>query len=155
MALREHPNGFSLVELMVALAIAGLATAAVVLAMGDGRGGSAIGESERLAARLGAARDAAVIGGRVMAFDVSRTGYAFSLRRDGAWQAPDDRRLGAHAWPAGLMIKLNEGHRRVLFDSVGMASEALVIDLAQGGTTRQVRLGRDGAVVVLAQANGS
>src|SRR3546814_5608146 len=58
-------SGFTLVELMVVVAIIGFVSAAVVLAMPDPRG-RVIDDADRFAARVAAARDEAVITARPM-----------------------------------------------------------------------------------------
>ena len=134
MVLSGRDAGFSLVELMVVLAIAGLAASSVVLSFSRGEG-LARAEGQRLAARLGAARDAAVIGGQPMAVDVDPLGYAFSRRAGGVWATPGEASLQARAWPAGLAIRLDGGqdHRRVIFDGMGLASSTMTVRLAPQG----------------------
>lgn len=145
--------GFSLVELIVALAIAAMAATAVVMAL---PGGVAVPaqEAQRLALRLAAARDAAVIGGRPVAVTLDAAGYAFASNHDGAWRPLADRRLARHAWPAGLVVRLRgaapgAAARRVLFDGVGLASAPLQVDLAAAdGGAAHVTLARDGTVAL-------
>jgi general secretion pathway protein H len=151
MVLSGRDAGFSLVELMVVLAIAGLAASAVVLSFSRGDG-LARSEGQRLAARLGAARDAAVIGGQPMAVDVDPLGYAFSRRAGGVWAKPGEASLQARAWPAGLVIRLDGGqdHRRVIFDGMGMASAAMTVRLAPQGR-ESVNRDSGGVAVVLAR----
>ena len=93
-------GGFTLVELLVVVAIIGLAGAAVVLAMPDPRGDLRQG-AERFAARVSAARDRAVIEARDQVVWVSPSGYRFE--REEPW--PE----GSHATATA----------RVRFDTVG------------------------------------
>lgn len=93
-------GGFTLVELLVVVAIIGLAGAAVVLAMPDPRGDLRQG-AERFAARVSAARDRAVIEARDRVVWVSPSGYRFE--REEPW--PE----GSHATATA----------RVRFDTVG------------------------------------
>ena len=65
-------RGFTLVELMVVVAILAVASAAVIVTMPDPRG-DLQGEAERLAARAGAARDLAIVEGRSTALVVGPT----------------------------------------------------------------------------------
>src|SRR5690606_30071026 len=71
--------GFTLVELMLVLAIMGLAAATVMLTLPDSQRG-ARDEADRLAARLAAVRDLAVIEGRGTAAVISASGYGFERR---------------------------------------------------------------------------
>ena len=71
-------GGFTLVELLVVVAIIGLAGAAVVLAMPDPRGDLRQG-AERFAARVSAARDRAVIEALDQVVWVSPSGYRIEL----------------------------------------------------------------------------
>jgi len=140
--------GFSLVELMVALAIAGLAATAVVIALPGGMARPALA-AERFAARLAAARDSAVIDGQPVACTIDAMGYAFARRRNGAWVPPSDRRLQRQAWPAGLAIALPaERPRRLVFDAMGMPSDPFAAVLSADGTARRVSVARDGTVRV-------
>src|SRR3546814_13204921 len=88
---RPRPNGFTLVELMVVLAILALAAAAVVLTI-PGEEQHVRSEADRLAARLAAARDIAVIEGRSVAADLAPSGYGLARRIPGAggplWEGP-------------------------------------------------------------------
>lgn len=119
-------RGFTLVELMVTLVILGLASTAVMLAMPDG-GSELREESERLAARLAATRDAAIIGGRDMAVRVDAAGYAFETRRGGAWLPAPGRAFEARRWPPGMAYGgAKDGPTHIVFDVTGLATPAVV-----------------------------
>ena len=81
---RGNARGFTLVELMVVLTILALAATAVVLTI-PGEERSVRSEADRLAARLAAARDVAVVEGRSVAVNFAPSGYGFERRIDGAW----------------------------------------------------------------------
>jgi prepilin-type N-terminal cleavage/methylation domain-containing protein len=154
MVLSGRDAGFSLVELMVVLAIAGLAASAVVLSFSRGDG-LARSEGQRLAARLGAARDAAVIGGQPMAVDVDPLGYAFRAGRavSGpgrggfvagkglACGAGDPARWGAGPSPGDLRW---HGHGQRGDDHPACAAGARIRQSGSGGVA--VVLARDGEV---------
>ena len=142
--------GFSLVELMVALAIAGLAATAVILSLPATTATPAIA-AQRLAVRLAAARDMAVIAGRPVAVTLDAAGYAFALRRDGAWVDPADRRLRRQAWPAGVALAPSAGQgsaQHLVFDVLGLANAPLSITVSAGIGAAVVHVARDGAVAV-------
>ena len=84
--------GFTLVELMIVIALVALASAAVVLALPDPRG-RLRDDAERFAARVRAAHDLAVVEGRSVSVWVSDGGYGFDRREAGAWVQGQGRRL--------------------------------------------------------------
>jgi general secretion pathway protein H len=140
-------RGFTLVELLVTLVILGLASTAVMLAI---PGGSAElrDESERLAARLAATRDAAIVGGRDMSVLVDDAGYRFEVRRGGAWLPAPGRAFEARRWPPGTAVDAGEAEAtRVVFDVTGLATPADV-RLARDGATARITVGAAGEVRV-------
>lgn len=127
---RQAPNGFTLVELMVVIAILGIAASAVVLTGLPG-GPSARQEAEALGARLVAARSLAIIGNTDTALLFTPSGYEFEVRGAQGWQsvAPSIRApaLAAHDWPAGMSAAAQiEGGGRLLFDATGLATPATI-----------------------------
>lgn len=138
--------GFTLVELMVVLLIVGLMSAAVMLTMADPRGRLS-GEVDRLAGRIRAARDSAIISGHSVALWVSPTGYGFERREDGRWQPIGDGPLAATDWARGAHAVIASGNRlRVTFDSVGRADQPLAFTLQRGETHIALRMNLDGKV---------
>ena len=136
-------RGFTLVELLVTLVIIGLAGAAVMLAMPDPRG-ELRDDSERLAARLAAARDAAIVGGRDMAVRFDAAGYDFETRRGGTWVPAEGRAFAAQRWPEGTTVETQPATSRITFDATGLA------------TPTEVRLSREGAAArVTVEAAGA
>ncbi len=102
--------GFTLIELMVVLVIIALLAAAVMLTMADPRGGLS-GEVDRLAGRIRAARDSAIVSGHSVALWVSPTGYGFERRDDGRWQPIVDGPLAATDWARGAQAVIASGNR--------------------------------------------
>src|SRR3546814_6963837 len=97
---------------MVVLAILALAAAAVVLTI-PGEEQHVRSEADRLAARLAAARDIAVIEGRSVAVDLAPSGYGFARRIDGAWGPLPGRAFERRSWPSDVGWKrprLNSSH---------------------------------------------
>ncbi|MDZ3832781.1 MAG: GspH/FimT family pseudopilin [Sphingopyxis sp.] len=131
-------RGFTLVELMVVLAILALAATAVVLTI-PGEERTLRGEADRLAARLAAARDVAVIEGRSVAVNFAPSGYGFERRVAGEWQPLPGRAFEQHNWPGDVRFVAGDGQAaaRILFDRVGTSPTPQAVVLA-GGDTREI-----------------
>lgn len=126
-------QGFTLVELMVVIAIIGVAAGAVVLSMPDPRPTLAV-EAERFAARLMLAREEAVMTNRPVALRADAAGYGFESF-DGAVWTPLTGVLAPKAWGEGAAVA---GAARAVFDPTGGADAA------------SVRLEREGQAVTVA-----
>ena len=124
---RVAQAGFTLVELMVALFIVGLAGAAVMLTLPD-RGRSLSEETERFAARLKRAQEEAVLTNRPVDVAVTADGYRFRSYSRGAWTPMTEEPFEPQAWGEGVGAHLEaEGGRTgVRFDSLGGAEPAIV-----------------------------
>ncbi|WP_303718659.1 type II secretion system minor pseudopilin GspH [Brevundimonas naejangsanensis] len=125
--------GFTLVELMVVIAIIGVAAGAVVLSMPDPRPTLAV-EAERFAARLTLAREEAVMTNRPVALHFDAAGYGFESFDGAAW-TPLTGALASTAWGEGAAVA---GAARAVFDPTGGADAA------------RVRLGREAHSVTVA-----
>ncbi len=135
-------SGFTLVELLVVLAIIGLMSAAVILAIPDPRG-SLAAEAERLAARAKAAQTRAILDSHSIALRVSPAGYAFERRERAGWQPLADKPFAGQAWTEGTTAA---GPNRILFDPTGLTEPAaltlqreddrITVEFAQDGTIR-------------------
>jgi general secretion pathway protein H len=82
---KASANGFTLIELLVVVFLIGLATAAVVLSL-PGDKSVLRDDAERMAARIAAARDEAVLQSVPTAVWFRPSGYGFEQRRAGQWQ---------------------------------------------------------------------
>jgi general secretion pathway protein H len=119
--------GFTLIELMVVMFVIGLAGAAVLLTVPDGR--PQVGrEAETLAARLREARDEAVLTNRAVEARLDAAGYAFHVQRGGEWVALEASPFQPRAWGEGVAARLTsaDGGRSVRFDPTGGAGPATV-----------------------------
>lgn len=144
---RRAPNGFTLVELMVVLAIMALAATAVILTI-PGEERTVRSEADRLAARLAAARDIAVIEGRSVAVNFAPSGYGFERRISGEWQLLPGRAFEQRNWPGDVRFAAGDGQgaARILFDRVGISPTPQALVLTGGDTREIVRISATGEV---------
>ena len=140
-------NGFTLVELMVVLVIVGLTAAAVVLAIPD-PGGGVRGEALRLAARVDAARERAMMDNRPVALVLNDRGYSFEWRLEGEWRAVAQKPFVAQDWSEGTRASIDGGESRIVFDSTGFAEPAR-LRLVRGKEEAQVAVTDGGRVRVV------
>lgn len=159
------PNGFSLVELMVALFVMGLLAGAAVLALpGDDR--ALRHEAERFAVRASAARDEAITAGVPVALVIGARGYGFERRAESGWAPLSEPRFADASWAGGTRASLGgtaggavsgddavlqragSGARRLLFDEMGLAAGDIAVSLRHGKAVATVRITRDGKVSV-------
>ncbi|WP_260582345.1 GspH/FimT family pseudopilin [Sphingopyxis sp. PET50] len=144
---RRSERGFTLVELMVVLAILALAATAVVMTIpGDEQ--SVRSEADRLAARLAAARDIAVIEGRSVSVNFAPSGYGFERRVGGEWQSLPGRSFRQRNWPSDVRFAAGNGQdaARILFDRVGTSPTPQAIVLSGGSAREVVRVSATGEV---------
>ena len=119
--------GFTLIEMMVVLAIVGLAAGAILLTAPDSRRGL-IAEAERFAAALVRAKEEAVLTNRVIDVLVTPQGYAFGAVSRGLRRPLEERPFGHNEWNEDTTtIVADEGTQsRIVFDSTGIATPAFV-----------------------------
>jgi len=149
---REVPrNGFTLVELIVVIAVMALLTGAVVLTVAAPAGAS--DSATRFAGRLAAARDQAVVSGRPISAWVSPSGYGFDQLRGGRWQRLADKPFESADWGKGATVAIaaaaaGEGRTRVRFDSLGLPDQPFAVRIARDGRSANVRVAANGDVRV-------
>lgn len=128
-ATRPSEAGMTLVEMLVVLAIIGVMAGAVALGMGSvTRAPSVETEARRLATRLQAAADDAMLGDRTIAFTVRKDGYGFAvMSRDGKVVPRTDAAFGFHQLPGGMVMTLSVRPPVVLgVDGAGKPMQAVI-----------------------------
>lgn len=123
---RGHEAGFTLVELMVVIAILAVAAGAVVLTMRP-PADAARAEASQLAGKLAALRDRAVTENRPFGARLRPDGYAFETYRNRAWTEFAEDPLDHTALPADVRAA---GETVVRFDNVGMPAAPATVMLS-------------------------
>lgn len=143
-----HPTseaGFSLIEVMVTLMIVGLASAIVVMTAPPGTQ-SLDKEADRLATRLAAARDLALIQNRTVLIDLTDEGYAQRIRTFDGWTTPANN-PPLSPWDAGTSISHPTGRlpAAITFDAIGL-TEPTTLTLIRDGRTATIEIDAAGQV---------
>ena len=104
----RHEAGLTLVEMLIVLAIIGVAAGAVALSVGAAtRAPNVETEARRLATRLQVAADDAMLGDRTLAFTATEDGYGFAEIGAAGLVPRTDEALGFHRLPAGMVMTLS------------------------------------------------
>lgn len=98
----------TLIEMLIVLVIIGIAAGGVALGIGTAtRAPSVETEARRLALRLQAAADDAMLGDRIIAFTAQEHGYGFAaVKRDGT-MVPLGDALAPHTLPGGIVVTID------------------------------------------------
>lgn len=142
---RARRAGFTLVELLMTVAIIGLAAGAVVLSVPDPRP-SVAEDAERFAARLSRAREEAVLSNRPVAVEATADGYGFTVFDGADWKPLAEGPFDPEPWSDGLSMS-PAGPVRVVFDPTGVADPATLI-LSRDGATSRVEVDGAGEVTL-------
>jgi general secretion pathway protein H len=83
---RHQPRGFTLLELLVVMVIAGIMLGMVSFNAMPNDQQALQGEAQRIALLMQLARDEAIVRNRPIAFEAEASRYRFLLREENAWQ---------------------------------------------------------------------
>lgn len=101
-----HRAGFTLIEILVVLAILGLAASMAFVQFRHGAQARLEEDAQRLAALLQHVREEALVGGRPLAWRSGAGGYAFFERGAEGWvPIEDDPRLRPRSFPPNVMLE--------------------------------------------------
>ncbi len=152
----DRSAGFTLVEVLAALAVVGLIASAVMLASpgADTRLHAGV---ERMAARLKLAGDESVLVNRPVALVAAPEGYHFELRDEDGWRRMDAASsLGFQPWPGDSAPSIEvpadaeregEGRRLAEFDPLGGAS-AMRLVFGSNGPAWRIAIDEAGVIHV-------
>ena len=141
---RAAERGFTLIELMVVVAIIGIASAAVVLTLPGDRA-QVREQAERFALRVAGARDQAIVQARPIRIVANANGYAFERREQGRWQRWEDKPFVTTGWRDRVSAA---GATRITFDSTGATQDAGAVTLSRDAARVRVVIDSDGQVRV-------
>lgn len=137
--VRRHAAGFTLIELMVAILIAGILMTVVGLSV-RGSDRSLQFEADRIGQLLALAREEAQVRGARIRFEADVNEYRFLIRRQGKWvPILDDRDLRARAWagPTILSLQRSDGRRVIEFGRDAVDSPFVLV-LARDGREHRI-----------------
>ena len=150
-------DGFTLVEMLVAMLVMALLATTVVMTAGGGRGGVGA-DASRLASRIAAARETAIISARPVGVWISSSGYGFDLREGGAWRPAQQKYFETVGWPAGTAVAAagmaggptasSAGRARLVFDNLGLPDSPVRVDIRRDGSAARVAVLPNGDVKV-------
>ena len=150
--LLRGARGFTLLELLVVVAITGIAATAVLLTA-PGSDAALYRQADTLARHLAHARDEAILGGRGVQVSVDAAGYGFSRQAFANWEPLHEGPFVPRHWAQGVAVQLPDRRERVgfRFDVTG-ASQPQSVLLVHGAARARVSVDAAGQVQVDARA---
>lgn len=131
---RAAAGGFTLVEMLIVLAIIGVAAGATVLGIGAvSRQPTLESEARRLASLVQSAADDAMLGDRLVALTVDDHGYGFAAWDGRGWVARQDY----HPIPSGMTVAFDVPPPMILgADGSGRPMTAVLTSESDGAAWR-------------------
>jgi len=120
-AQRRHSAGFTLLEMMVVLVIAGLLISLTVISISRNSRTDLHEEAQRLALLFESAGDEAQVRSQPIAWRPIKGGYQFDIHTENGWRPLRDDLLAPHTWQTevtGVSINYagsNESADRIIF----------------------------------------
>lgn len=125
--MNRRLRGFTLLELLVAIVIAGVLIGVATLSVGGFERGLRF-EADRLAQLLSLAREEALVRGAPIRLEIDDERYRFTILRDRRWQPlHDDRDLREREWAAPTRVRLERPDRR---DAIEFGREQIDVPFA-------------------------
>ena len=107
----RHQRGFTLIELMVVLVIAGIVVSLVALSGSAGGSRSLHFETERLAQLLALAREESQVRGAPIRLEIDALRYRFLVRINREWRLIPDPELRPREWSAPTQVLVDRPDR--------------------------------------------
>ncbi|MDR3428588.1 MULTISPECIES: type II secretion system minor pseudopilin GspH [Silvimonas] len=137
---RRIQRGFTLIEILVALALIGIILGLAVVKLGQSDAQVSEHEARRLAAVLEDARDEAIAGGRTIGWSTDGHGYQFWVQDDqNNWQAiPNHEVLKPYELPENLRVTKQTANlrdlrlgERIVFEASGV-NQPFTVEMTLG-----------------------
>lgn len=104
----KSADGFTLIEIMVVIAIMGIMLGLGMIAFGDGGLSDKLEqESQRLYGLVKLAQEESILQSKEMALEIERDGYVFKELKEDKWVAvPDDQLFRKRSLTAGIVLNI-------------------------------------------------